>query len=88
MPSAPSATPALTTTELDLGGAFSAKERRPPQEQSLSERKNADIRCVLIVGAGTMGQQIGLQCAMYGYEVVVYDIAPDALEAARAQINA
>ena len=49
---------------------------------------NADIRCVLIVGAGTMGQQIGLQCAMHGYEVLVYDIAPDALEAARAQINA
>ena len=49
---------------------------------------NADIRCVLIVGAGTMGQQIGLQCAMHGYEVIVYDIAPDALETARAQIEA
>ena len=49
---------------------------------------NADIRCVLIVGAGTMGQQIGLQCAMHGFEVIIYDIAPDALQAARAQINA
>lgn len=47
-----------------------------------------DIRCVLIVGAGTMGQQIGLQCAMHGYEVVVYDIAPEALEVAHAQIKA
>ena len=46
-----------------------------------------DIRCVLIVGAGTMGQQIGLQCAMHGYEVVVYDIAPEALKAASAQIK-
>ena len=46
-----------------------------------------DIRCVLIVGAGTMGQQIGLQCAMHGYEVVVYDIAPEALKAANAQIK-
>jgi len=47
-----------------------------------------DIRCVLIVGAGTMGQQIGLQCAMHGYEVVVYDIAPEVLKAANAQIKA
>ena len=47
-----------------------------------------DVRRVLIVGAGTMGQQIGLQCAMHGYEVVVYDIAPEVLEAASAQIKA
>lgn len=80
-------TPSLTTIQLDLEGVLSAKERRPTQEQALSERKNADIRCVLIVGAGTMGQQIGLQCAMRGFEVVVYDIAPEALQAARAQIN-
>src|SRR5512136_195 len=47
-----------------------------------------DIRCVLIVGAGTIGQQIALQCAMHGYEVVVYDIVPEALEAANSQIRA
>ena len=41
-----------------------------------------DIRRILIVGAGTMGQEIGLQCAMHGYEVVLYDIAPNMLEAA------
>jgi 3-hydroxybutyryl-CoA dehydrogenase len=46
-----------------------------------------DIRRVLIVGVGTMGQQIGLQCAMHGYEVVLYDIAPPALESAIAQIK-
>jgi 3-hydroxyacyl-CoA dehydrogenase len=50
--------------------------------------KIEDVRCVLIVGAGTMGQQIGLQCAMHGYKVVVYDIVPEALEAANAQIKA
>lgn len=47
-----------------------------------------DIRRVLIVGAGTMGQQIGLQCAMHGHEVVLYDIAPQILDAANAQIEA
>jgi 3-hydroxybutyryl-CoA dehydrogenase len=44
--------------------------------------KIEDVRKVLIVGAGTMGLEIGLQCAMYGYGVVLYDIAPDALEKA------
>ncbi|HZD79118.1 MAG TPA: 3-hydroxyacyl-CoA dehydrogenase NAD-binding domain-containing protein [Actinomycetota bacterium] len=40
-----------------------------------------DVRPVLIVGAGTMGQQIGLQCAMHGYEVVLHDVQPSALRA-------
>jgi 3-hydroxybutyryl-CoA dehydrogenase len=43
---------------------------------------------VLIVGAGTMGQQIGLQCARCGYNVVLYDIAPHILETAMAQVKA
>ncbi len=47
-----------------------------------------NIRCVLVVGAGTMGQQIALQCAMHGYDVIVYDVESAALDAARAQINA
>jgi 3-hydroxybutyryl-CoA dehydrogenase len=47
-----------------------------------------DVRCVLIVGAGTMGQQIGLQCAMHGYKVTLYDIAPEMLETAMAQVKA
>lgn len=40
------------------------------------------VRRVLIIGAGTMGQQIGLQCALHGYDVVLYDVAPDALDRA------
>jgi len=47
-----------------------------------------DVRRVLIVGAGIMGRQIGLQCAMHGYNVTLYDISLDALEAATAQIEA
>ena len=34
-----------------------------------------------------MGQQIGLQCAMHGYDVTLYDIAPHALETAMTQIK-
>lgn len=32
-----------------------------------------DIKKVLVVGAGLTGRQIGLQCAIYGFEVVLYD---------------
>jgi 3-hydroxybutyryl-CoA dehydrogenase len=47
-----------------------------------------DVRRVVIVGAGTMGQQIGFQCAGHGYDVVVYDNNPAALEAAGARLEA
>jgi 3-hydroxybutyryl-CoA dehydrogenase len=47
-----------------------------------------DIRRVLIVGSGTIGRQIGLQCAMHGYDVTLYDISEDVLEAARDEIKA
>jgi len=47
-----------------------------------------EIRHVLIVGAGTMGQQIGLQCAIHGYAVVLYDIAPKTLDDATTHIKA
>ncbi len=44
-----------------------------------------DIQRVLVVGAGTMGQEIALQCACYGYPVNLYDIAGEALAAAAAR---
>lgn len=46
-----------------------------------------ELHKVLVVGAGTMGQQIALQCAMHGYEVALYDIAPAMLETARRRID-
>ena len=45
------------------------------------------IQRVLVIGAGTMGQQIALQCAMHGYAVNLYDIEPAMLETATAQIK-
>ncbi len=47
-----------------------------------------EVRRVVIVGSGTMGQQIGFQCAGHGFDVVLYDIAPAALESARGRIEA
>jgi 3-hydroxybutyryl-CoA dehydrogenase len=46
-----------------------------------------DVRRVAVVGAGTMGQQIAFQCAGHGYDVVMYDVDPAALEAASARID-
>ena len=45
-----------------------------------------DIRRVLVVGAGTMGQQIALQCAGYGFEVVMLDADPAALDRAKERL--
>lgn len=42
--------------------------------------KIEEIKKVLILGAGTMGQQIGLQCAIHGYEVVYYDLSREILD--------
>jgi 3-hydroxybutyryl-CoA dehydrogenase len=41
-----------------------------------------DIKTVLIIGSGNMGQQIGFQCAACGLDVVMYDISEDVLEKA------
>ena len=49
--------------------------------------KAVDIRRVLILGAGTMGQQIGLQCAMHGYDVVYYDLSQEILDKALKRVT-
>jgi 3-hydroxybutyryl-CoA dehydrogenase len=46
-----------------------------------------EIRKVLMVGAGTMGQQIALVCAWHGYQVALYDLRPEILEASVARIG-
>ncbi len=45
-----------------------------------------DVKRVLILGAGTMGQQIGLQCAMSGYQTVFYDISQEVLDKALKRV--
>ncbi|MFH1153709.1 MAG: 3-hydroxyacyl-CoA dehydrogenase [Pseudomonadota bacterium] len=39
------------------------------------------IKTVLIAGAGTMGQQTGLLCALHGFDVIMYDLSMALLEA-------
>jgi 3-hydroxybutyryl-CoA dehydrogenase len=47
-----------------------------------------DIRKILVVGTGFMGQKIALQCARFGYEVVAYDPVASSLENAQVKIPA
>ncbi|MBW1703990.1 MAG: 3-hydroxyacyl-CoA dehydrogenase [Deltaproteobacteria bacterium] len=49
--------------------------------------KIQDIKRILIVGAGTMGQQIGLLCALNKYDVVMFDIYREVLEKALERIK-
>lgn len=44
------------------------------------------IKTILIIGTGTMGQQIGFLCALHGYTVHMYDVKEDALQRARERI--
>jgi len=47
-----------------------------------------DIHTILVVGTGTMGQKIALQCARYGYEVIAYDPVTRSLDNAKVSIPA
>jgi 3-hydroxybutyryl-CoA dehydrogenase len=47
-----------------------------------------DVRRVVVVGAGTMGQQIGFQCAAHDFDVVLYDVSADVLDSARERVEA
>lgn len=49
--------------------------------------KLQNIKKILLIGAGTMGQQISIPCAQHGYDVVLYDIKPEMLEKAKIRIK-
>lgn len=46
-----------------------------------------DVERLLVVGAGAMGSQIAMVCALAGIETRVHDLAADALERAEAQLR-
>ena len=46
-----------------------------------------DVRRVLVIGSGTMGLQIGLQAAAHGYNVVLHDAEPAALDEAQQRLR-
>ncbi|MBF6672652.1 3-hydroxyacyl-CoA dehydrogenase family protein [Glutamicibacter sp. FBE19] len=46
------------------------------------------IERILVIGAGTMGRQIAMSCALSGYETLLQDISEQALTAARTDLEA
>ncbi|MGE7726585.1 3-hydroxyacyl-CoA dehydrogenase [Bacillus cereus] len=46
-----------------------------------------NIKKILCIGSGTMGQQIGLQCALNGYETVIYSRQKASLDKAMENIE-
>jgi 3-hydroxybutyryl-CoA dehydrogenase len=49
--------------------------------------ENSEIKKVLILGAGTMGLQIGIICAASRFEVTLFDSFEDALNKAEARVG-
>ena len=47
-----------------------------------------DIKKILIVGSGTLGQQIGFQCATHGFDTTMYDLRKESLDACQASHRA
>src|SRR5208283_2054543 len=58
----------------DLGERAEARKEDPPELQN-----------VVVVGAGTMGKQIAVQCAGHGYDVTLYDVDSDVLSRVKDQ---
>jgi 3-hydroxybutyryl-CoA dehydrogenase len=56
-----------------------AKQRR-------KQMKADDIKKVLMLGAGTMGQQISVPLSLAGFDIVIYDISEEALQKAMTRI--
>lgn len=69
---------------MPVGIACCMTNRTNRSEGLLHDNK---IKNVLILGAGTMGLQIGLVCAGSGFEVCIYDIADSALQWAEKAIR-
>ena len=47
----------------------------------------SEIRNVVVVGAGTMGAQIAMVCALAGHDTTVTDLTDDALARAEASLR-
>jgi 3-hydroxybutyryl-CoA dehydrogenase len=53
----------------------------------VAEPRIENVRKILVVGAGAMGSQIGMVCALAGYDVAVQDVDEDALKKAQEQLK-
>lgn len=48
---------------------------------------NPEVKCILVVGAGQMGHQISMLCALGGYKTTLQDVSEDSLQAAEKSLH-
>ena len=53
----------------------------------MAEPSIENVNKILVVGAGAMGSQIGMVCALAGYDVTVQDVDEGVLEGAQEQLK-
>src|ERR671933_1184677 len=53
----------------------------------MTEPSIENVSRILVVGAGAMGSQIGMVCALAGYDVTLQDIDEDMLGKAQEQLK-
>jgi len=53
----------------------------------MSRMRVKELKKICVVGAGTMGYQIALQCAFNGYHVAIFDISKEALKKAQEHVE-
>jgi 3-hydroxybutyryl-CoA dehydrogenase len=53
----------------------------------MTEPTIENVNKILVVGAGAMGSQIGMVCALAGYDVTVQDVDEGVLEGAQEQLK-
>ena len=61
--------------------------RKPKNTSPVSSEEAKSINRVSVIGAGTMGTQIALQCANHGRSVLLYDNRSAAVEQAPARLE-
>ena len=63
-----------------------ARRRRPGKMSEAKKEDRIELQNVVILGAGTMGKQIAVQCAGHGCDVTLYDIDPSVLSRVKDEV--
>jgi 3-hydroxybutyryl-CoA dehydrogenase len=58
----------------------------PGSNGGIMEKKSMDIKNIVVIGAGAMGNGIAQTAAVAGYQVTMTDIVPEAIERGKASI--
>src|SRR6516164_8194235 len=63
-----------------------ARRHRPKKMSDAKKEDRIEFQNVVVLGAGTMGKQIAVQCAGHGYDVTLYDIDSGVLSRVKDEV--